>query len=79
MPVSSWIGLQVGSASTATSAIRASGAVLPDPFVLTMATLPYRLFPLAMLAFVVALLATNKVDKGIALLRSRRRKCLKEC
>jgi len=44
-----------------------------------MATLPYRLFPLAMLAFVVALLATNKVDKGIALLRSRRRKCLKEC
>jgi Na+/H+ antiporter NhaC len=62
MPVSSWVGMQVGCASVATAAIRAvpGGVSLPDPFVLTMRSLPYRLFPLALAAFVGALLATDK-------------------
>jgi len=60
MPVSSWIGLQVGAASSATAAIRATGAALPDPFLLTMSTLPYRLFPLTLLALVVAMVVTEK-------------------
>jgi|MDSY01.2.fsa_nt_gb Na+/H+ antiporter NhaC len=59
-PVSSWIGLQVGSVSTATAGITAAGAKLPDPFILTMSTLPYRFFPVCALAFVVALITTNK-------------------
>jgi Na+/H+ antiporter NhaC len=59
-PVSSWIGLQVGSVSTATAGITSTGAKLPDPFILTMSTVPYRLFPLCALAFVVALIVTNK-------------------
>ena len=52
-PVSSWIGQQVGMVGAATAGVPAA-AGLPSSFVLTIRTLPYRLFPLALLAFVAA-------------------------
>lgn len=58
-PVSSWIGQQVGMVSTATAGIPAS-AKLPSPFVLTLSTLPYRFFPLCLLAFVAATVSTGR-------------------
>eukprot|EP00617_Octactis_speculum_P024078 CAMPEP_0185745058 /NCGR_PEP_ID=MMETSP1174-20130828/3358_1 /TAXON_ID=35687 /ORGANISM="Dictyocha speculum, Strain CCMP1381" /LENGTH=537 /DNA_ID=CAMNT_0028418849 /DNA_START=249 /DNA_END=1862 /DNA_ORIENTATION=- len=57
-PVSSWIGLEVGALSAACATIGSDA--LPDPFLLCMQSIPYRIFPLAMLAFVVALLTTDK-------------------
>jgi Na+/H+ antiporter NhaC len=58
-PVSSWIGQEVGMVSTACAGIPAA-AGLPSPFVLTLKTLPYRFFPLALLAFTVANVATDR-------------------
>ncbi|KAH8075752.1 Na+/H+ antiporter [Aureococcus anophagefferens] len=57
-PVSSWIGQQVGMVSAATAAVP-PGAI-PSAFVLTVRTLPYRLFPLALLAFVAANVASDR-------------------
>ena len=55
-PVSSWIGLQLGYVAGVYKQLN-----LPsDPFVATMRTLPYRFFPLAMLAIIPILLATKK-------------------
>ena len=57
-PVSSWIGQQVGMVSTATAGVPAGK--LPSPFVLTLGTLPYRFFPLCLLAFVAATVTTGR-------------------
>ena len=57
-PVSSWIGQQVGMVSTATAGVPAGK--LPSPFVLTLGTLPYRFFPLCLLAFVAATVSTGR-------------------
>jgi len=55
-PISSWVGLQIGYVS---SVFKQLGRT-DEPFVATMATIPYRFFPLLLLALLPLLLLSNR-------------------
>ena len=55
-PVSSWIGLQLGYVAGVYKQLGLSD----DPFVATMSTMPYRFYPLAMMALVPLMLWTKR-------------------
>lgn len=56
-PISSWIGLQIGYVSGVYKQVGSTA----DPFMATMATIPYRFFPLLMFALIPILLLSKKV------------------
>lgn len=55
-PISSWAGLQIGYVADAFKQLGIEG----DPFIATMSTIPYRFFPVLLLALVPLLLSTGR-------------------
>ena len=58
-PLSSWVGVQIGYLAGAYSSLGPAFAGT-DPFVAFLSSIPYRFFPLSMLAFVVSAVVTGR-------------------
>ena len=60
-PLSSWVGVQIGYLAGAYSSLGPAFAGT-DPFVAFLSSIPYRFFPLSMLAFVVGAVVTVRAS-----------------
>ncbi|KAL1511864.1 hypothetical protein AB1Y20_005148 [Prymnesium parvum] len=57
-PLSSWVGVQIGYLAGAYTMLPSLAAT--DPFVAFLSSIPYRFFPLTMLASIIAMVATGR-------------------